>query len=346
MPQSSRTALVALALTALLSGSASAQTSPASTQPAAQPPAAGSPKAILMSEADIKAFAALHVAISKVQDSVDAQLAAAKYKTSEHQKTLREGRRTAVAGIIKKSGLSDEEFQRRRFLVSTDSATRRSFDVVVAGLTGAPLPGQVAAAQAPVTIAVPAGPAGVHIGHVVNAFNDVPGGVGLLPIALAEARTAAQHATLAARAPENLAGMKLHAGHVLHALDPAIVAMGPGKGYGVRRAATGIAAHIELAAKAEGASAGVTAHAPHIATASRSTITRLDQIVALAKQVQAAEAAPAAATLIMQMVSLCEQLVTGADANADGRVTWQAGEGGLQQAQEHVNLMLAAEKKP
>jgi hypothetical protein len=346
MHLSSRTALAALALTALLSGQASAQTSGTSAPPAAQPSPTGPQTPIAMSESDIKAFAALHVAISKVQDSVDVQLAAAKYKTAEHQHTLREARRTAVAGIIKKSGLSEEEFQRRRFLVSTDSATRKSFDAVVAGLTGAPLPGQVAAAPAAVTIAVPQGPAGVHIGHVVNAFGDVPGGIGLLPIALAEARTAAQHATLAARAPDNLAGMKLHAGHVLHALDPSIVTMGPGKGYGVRRAATGVAAHIELAAKAEGASAGVTAHAPHIATAARSTITRLDQIVALAKQIQAATAAPEAAGLVTQMASLCEQLVTGADANSDGRVTWQAGEGGLQQAQEHVNLMLAAEKKP
>ena len=344
MHPSSRTALVALALTALISGSAAAQTSPASA-PAA-PATAAPQKPALMTEADIKAFAALHVAISKVQDSVDAQLAAAKYKTSEHQKTLRETRRTAVAGIISKSGLTDAEYQRRRFLVSTDSATRRSFDVIVAGLTGAPLPGQVAAAPAAVTIAVPAGQAGVHIGHVVNAFPDVPGGIGLLPIALAEARTASQHAALAARDPANLAAMKLHTGHVLHALDPSIVAMGPGKGYGVRKGATGIAAHIELAAKAEGASAGVTAHAPHIATAARSTITRLDQIVALAKQIQAATAAPEAAALVTQMASLCEQLVTGADANSDGRVTFQAGEGGLQQAQEHVNLLLAAEKKP
>jgi hypothetical protein len=47
-----------------------------------------------------------------------------------------------------------------------------------------------------------------------------------------------------------------------------------------------------------------------------------------------------------QIVSLTEQLVAGADKNGDGRITWEEGEGGLQQAQEHVNLMLAAEKIP
>jgi hypothetical protein len=343
MHQSSRSALVAVALSALLSGSASAQ---ASAPPAAQPPTAAPRAAATMSESDIKAFAALHVAISKVQDSIDVQLAQAKNKTPIAQQTIRDGMRTAVANVIKKSGMTNAEYEHRRFLVSTDSVARKSFDVAVAGLTGAPLPGVVAAAPAAVMIAVPAGPAGVHIGHVVNAFNDVPGGVGLLPIAMTEAKTAAQHATLAARAPADLAGMKLHTGHVLNALDPTIVAAGPGKGYGVRRAATGIATHIELAAKAEGATPAVTMHASHIATASRSTLARVDQIVALAKQIQAATAAPEAAALVTQMASLCEQLVSGVDANSDGRVTWQAGEGGLQQVQEHVNLMLAPEKKP
>ena len=46
-----------------------------------------------------------------------------------------------------------------------------------------------------------------------------------------------------------------------------------------------------------------------------------------------------------RIVSLTEQLVSGADLNSDGRVTWELGEGGLQQVQEHVNLMLATEMK-
>ena len=44
-------------------------------------------------------------------------------------------------------------------------------------------------------------------------------------------------------------------------------------------------------------------------------------------------------------VSLAQQLVAGRDANADGLIRWDDPEGGLQQAQEHVNLLLAAEKK-
>jgi hypothetical protein len=134
--------------------------------------------------------------------------------------------------------------------------------------------------------------------------------------------------------------MKTHSGHVIHALDPTQEASGPGQGYGVKKAATGVAAHIELAANAEGASAGVKTHSGHVATAARSTVKRADQIIALAKQVQAATDAAAAAALVSQMASLCEQLIPGADANGDGRITWEDGEGGLQQAEEHVMLLL------
>src|SRR5206468_6787 len=159
------------------------------------------------------------------------------------------------------------------------------FDSVVAVLTGAPLPGQLAAAPPSRTSVtnLPAGAVGTHIGHVMNAFSDTPKGQGLLAVAEEDAGVAAQHASLAARSPTNLDAMKLHAGHVINALDPTIVTAGPGSGYGVKKAATGVAMHIELAAKAPGASANVQMHATHVATAARNTVTRADQLIALAK---------------------------------------------------------------
>jgi hypothetical protein len=167
--------------------------------------------------------------------------------------------------------------------------------------------------------------------------------MGLLPAAQAEARIAAQHATLAARDPANLVSMQTHAAHVIHALDPTVVTTGPGRGYGVKRAATGVASHIELAGRAAGATQNIQNHSVHIATSARNTIERVDQIVALAKQVQAATSAPDAAKLVTQIVSLTDELMKGTDANADGRITWEKGEGGLQQAEEHLRAMLAAE---
>src|SRR5687767_15384809 len=70
-----------------------------------------------------------------------------------------------------------------------------------------------------------------HIGHVQTSFMGTPMNQGLLPTAVAEAKIAAQHAALAMKASGNLDQMKLHAGHVLHAIDPSIEAKGPGLGY-------------------------------------------------------------------------------------------------------------------
>jgi hypothetical protein len=138
--------------------------------------------------------------------------------------------------------------------------------------------------------------------------------------------------------------MKLHAGHVINALDPTIVPTGPGLGYGLKKAAAGAATHIELAAKAPGASPNVQMHAAHIAQAARNTVTRADSVIAIAKQVQAATSAPDAAALVSRMASMSEQLMAGFDANGDGRVT--PDEGGLQLAQDHVKMLVAGEKKP
>src|SRR5205814_894139 len=131
--------------------------------------------------------------------------------------------------------------------------------------------------------------------------------------------------------------------HVLNALDPSLMPMGPGLGYGVKKATAGVITHINLAANTEGASQNVKLHANHIATSSQNTLERVDQAIALAQKIQQAASATDAAALVNQLVSITGQLLAGADGNGDGRVTWEKGEGGLQTAQDHVNLMLAAE---
>ena len=78
-------------------------------------------------------------------------------------------------------------------------------------------------------------------------WRDTPDQVGLLVAAQMEAEVAAQHAGLAAGSGD-LAGIQRHIVHVLHAIDPTTSERGPGKGYGLIRAASGAAQHIELAA--------------------------------------------------------------------------------------------------
>jgi hypothetical protein len=183
----------------------------------------------------------------------------------------------------------------------------------------------------------------MHIGHVADSFPQTPDKQGLLPAALAEAKIAAQHATLGSKNPEDLAGMKLHAGHVLHALDPSVEAKGPGLGYGVKKAAQGAAVHIENAAKADGASANVKTHSAHIAGAANSAAARADEAIALAQKVRAATTAEEAAAAMKDLVAAVDGITAGIDANKDGRVYWAAPVGGLNQAQQHLDLLKKGE---
>lgn len=328
----------AIAAGALLAAPAAAPlaTAQSGTQASAQATPA------TMTPAEVRAFAQVYIAVSKARDSADVQYAALRNKTPQAQAEIQQRMQAQIAEILHHAGMSQDEYRRKTFVVSTVDSVRTAFDNLVAEITGVPRPGQAPAASgtAPAMANLPAGAAGTHIGHVLNSFADTPERAGLLPVALAEARIAAQHAANAARTPTNLDAMKLHAGHVIHAVDPTVVTMGPGRGYGVKRAANGVASHIELAARADGAPPAVVTHAVHVATAARNTVQRADALIAIAQRVRDATSAAEAADLVSQMVSLADQLVAGVDANSDGRITWAAGEGGLQHAQEHMTLML------
>ncbi len=315
-------------------------------QPPTAPPstAAASPR---LSIAELQKLAQAQVAIAVVLDSSGAELSSVRNKTPQAQAELQQKRKTLVNDALAKNGLTVEEFDRRRYLVSTDSRLRFQLDSIVAKLTGAPLPGTVitTVATAP-AMAAPTTLVGIAISYVAANYLDTPDKAGLLAMAQTEARVAAQHAGFMARALDNLQTMQMHAGHVLHAMDPATMpqATAPGRGYGVKRALTGVVAYSELAASLPGASPNVKTHTAHILAATKSTSLRADQVIALAKKIQSSTTAEAAAPLVGQLTSLCNELVAGNDLNHDGKIVFGDGEGGLQQAQEHLNLLLAGER--
>ena len=177
-----------------------------------------------------------------------------------------------------------------------------------------------------------------HMGHVSEAWNDTPDGMGLLPTAIAEAEIAVFHATLAAKQPDNLDWMKTHSLHVLHAIT-ASTDGGPGLGYGVLKAASGVAKHIGFAAEADEATDNITLHATHIASSANNTVARVAEIAGYIHQIQAAGSASAAAPAVQQMLRHATQLLEGRDANGDGSVTWHKGEGGLLDTQKHMGFM-------
>lgn len=199
------------------------------------------------------------------------------------------------------------------------------------------------AGQAPAAPAAPANATHSHIGHVMTMWKDTPGTQGFLPVAIADAKVAATHAGYMQKSPDNLDSLKLHAGHVLNALDPSIEMKGPGSGYGVKRAAAGAANHIQLAAKTEGASKGVQTHSGHV-TASLADVTQwTDAAIATAQKIRAATSASAAAPLVAELITQTDSISNGVDADKNGTIGWQTGEGGLAQANQHMMLMMKGE---
>ncbi len=182
-----------------------------------------------------------------------------------------------------------------------------------------------------------------HMGHVTKSWGDTPDHKGLLPTAISEAKIAAQHAGFAANKPDNLGWMQTHTRHVMNTIDAAVEAKGPGLGYGLIKAATGAKKHVGLASESDDASDNVRTHAVHVAASAENTVVRANEIMALGKKVIAATGVDEAAPLVKQIATLSSQLIAGFDANGDGQVSWQLGEGGLAAAQQHMGFMASGE---
>jgi hypothetical protein len=169
-------------------------------------------------------------------------------------------------------------------------------------------------------------PAHLHIGHVMTNWRDTPGTRGFLPVAIDETRVAVLHAGLAAKST-TLDDIKLHAGHVLHSLDPSVEPKGPGAGYGVKKAIAGALQHLDFAAKADGATSNVTSHAVQVASSLASAQQLADQAAAIVQKIRAAADAAEAARLAADLAA----------------VTLRISDDALRQAQAGMNAILKAE---
>ncbi|HMJ82456.1 MAG TPA: hypothetical protein VK504_04785 [Vicinamibacterales bacterium] len=169
-------------------------------------------------------------------------------------------------------------------------------------------------------------PAHLHIGHVMTNWRDTPGSRGFLPVAVDEARVAVLHAELASKSA-SLDDIRLHAGHVLHALDPALEPKGPGAGYGVKKATAGAQQHLDFAAKADGATAIVTTRAAEVSSSLASVVEWLGEAIAVAQRIQSA-------------TDLADARRSAADLAA---LTQRISDAGLQPALTAMNLILKAE---
>jgi hypothetical protein len=177
-------------------------------------------------------------------------------------------------------------------------------------------------------------PAHLHLGHVMTNWRDTPGSRGFLPVAIEEARVAVLHAGLAVNAA-SLDDIKLHAGHVLHALDPALEPKGPfdkaqgapGAGYGVRNATIGARQHLDLAARADGATASITTHAVLVSSSLSHVLEWLGEAIAAAQRIHSATDAADARRSAVDLAGWMRQI----------------SDEGLQPAQTSMDLILKAE---
>lgn len=206
----------------------------------------------------------------------------------------------------------------------------------------------------------PAAPAHVHIGHVMTNWEDTPDMKGFLPTAITEAQVVVEQmerADLEGRINDFV----LYGGYVLHTLDPgpdtdALLKTAyarlpttylkvdiPGSGYGLKRAVAGALQHARLAAKSEGASDNVKTHAAHVSASLENVAAWTNQAIATARKLLAAADVGQGQPLVDELVGLAGQISVGSDANGDGQVGWQTGEGGLRQAQTHMRLMMKGE---
>jgi Leucine-rich repeat (LRR) protein len=207
----------------------------------------------------------------------------------------------------------------------------------------------------------PANPAQIHIDHVMKSWKDTPNQIGLLPAAIADAKIAEEHAhntDLEGR----LNDFVLYGGYVLNALDPSPQTQAllktaytrlpvtdprlanpiPGSGYGVKNAVAGALQHVQLAAKTEGASDNVKMHATHVSASLENVAKWTDQAIVLAQKILVAKTAPEGQPLVTELENLAVRITQGFDANNNGQIGWEAGEGGLEQADMHMRLMMGA----
>ena len=164
-----------------------------------------------------------------------------------------------------------------------------------------------------------------HIGHVMTAWRDTPGTVGLLTVALSDTRVAAAHALLTSKST-SLDDLKLHAGHVLHALDSAVESKGPASGYGVKKATAGAVQHVGFAAAADNASAALKSRAGVVTAKLNETNAIVDRTIGVAQNIRAATSPADAAALARELLTLTTEIAAGLD-----------------QAQQEMRAMMKAE---
>ena len=124
--------------------------------------------------------------------------------------------------------------------------------------------------------------------------------MGLLTVALSDTRVAAAHALLTSKST-SLDDLKLHAGHVLHALDPAVEPKGPASGYGAKKATRGRCSMSASPPRSKRIGGASRASAGVVSATLTETNAAIDRAIAVAQNIRAATSPADAATLAREL---------------------------------------------
>jgi hypothetical protein len=91
-----------------------------------------------LSEAQLTAYAKAFAAITVVRDQIHAELALPRNKTDETQRELREKLQKQVDQILKEQSLTQAQFVRITYVISSDTTQRRNFEAILARVAAKP----------------------------------------------------------------------------------------------------------------------------------------------------------------------------------------------------------------
>jgi len=183
----------------------------------------------------------------------------------------------------------------------------------------------------------------MHLEFVADRYFETPDGRGLLPTALAEADIALEYARLAAADSTSIAAIRRYATYVLHAVDPALVQSGPGYGYGVRAAASGVLREMGYALAIDSLSDNIRLHARYVVSAMENVVRWIDEVAVLANETVSAPTLSQATAAAGRLLQTTEAMTRGVDGKGDGRRGWPDGAEGIEQAAYHLTLMKRGE---
>ncbi|HET7090798.1 MAG TPA: DUF420 domain-containing protein [Anaerolineae bacterium] len=203
---------------------------------------------------------------------------------------------------------------------------------------------------------IPEGPQPALRALLVSA-GDTPGKVGLLLGLRMQAEVVRSHVQLTdlALGPQDLAGVRRHAEHLINAIqglhgpnfgdvDGDGRALNPGDTYGLLSTSLGfgyieaVAVHAQTAIDAPDATEEIKTHAEHTRIAAMNALTWAEQLNAKALELVKVQDIDAARALFEEMRPMADALLEGVDADGDGQVEPIPDEGTIFTAYQHAQF--------